>query len=46
MGKVSDGIHRTTFIIDEKGMIEHVIDKVKSKIHTEQILTALGIEHV
>lgn len=46
MGKVSDGIHRTTFIIDEKGVIEQVISKVKSKIHTQQILEALGLERV
>ena len=43
MGKVSDGIHRTTFIVDENGVIEQVIDKVKSKIHTQQILEALGL---
>ena len=43
MGKISDGIHRTTFIIDENGTIKHVIDKVKSKIHTQQILEALGL---
>jgi len=38
MGKVYDGIHRITFIINEKGMIEEVIDKVKTKAHTAQIL--------
>ncbi|MBL0328878.1 MAG: thioredoxin-dependent thiol peroxidase [Bacteroidetes bacterium] len=38
MGKVFDGINRTTFIIDEKGKIEKVITDVKSKNHTEQIL--------
>lgn len=38
MGKVYDGIHRITFIIDEKGVIEEVIDKVKTKAHTAQIL--------
>ncbi|MFZ6053018.1 thioredoxin-dependent thiol peroxidase [Halocola ammonii] len=37
MGKKFDGILRTTFIIDEEGKIEHVIDKVKTKTHTEQI---------
>ena len=34
------GIHRTTFIINEKGKIEKVILKVRSKIATEQILAA------
>jgi len=43
MGRVSDGIHRTTFLIDENGMIEEVILKVKSKIHSEQILEALDL---
>ena len=32
------GILRTTFVIDEKGKIEKIIDKVVSKKHTEQIL--------
>ena len=38
MGKEYDGIHRMTFIIDEKGNIERVIDKVKTKEHAAQIL--------
>ncbi|WP_053972691.1 thioredoxin-dependent thiol peroxidase [Mangrovimonas sp. ST2L15] len=38
MGKEYDGIHRTTFIIDENGMIEDVISKVKTKEHSDQIL--------
>ena len=38
MGREYDGIHRITFVIDEKGMIEKVIDKVKSKEHASQIL--------
>ena len=38
MGRTYDGIHRTTFVIDEKGMIEQVITKVKTKIHSEQLL--------
>jgi len=37
MGREFDGIHRTTFIIDEQGKVEHVIEKVKTKSHTEQI---------
>lgn len=39
MGKTYDGIHRTTFVIDENGIIETIIAKVKTKAHTEQILT-------
>lgn len=38
MGKEYDGIHRTTFIINENGLIEEVISKVKTKEHTAQIL--------
>lgn len=41
MGKTYDGIHRTTFLIDENGIITHVIDKVKTKEHAEQILSAI-----
>lgn len=42
MGKISDSVHRETFVIDEKGIIEKVILKVKSKIATEQVLE--GVE--
>lgn len=38
MGKTYDGIHRTTFIIDENGKINHVIAKPKTKNHAEEIL--------
>ena len=37
MGKKYDGIHRTTFVIDEKGTISNVITKVKTKDHAAQI---------
>jgi peroxiredoxin Q/BCP len=38
MGKEYDGIHRTTFVIDESGIIEDVISEVKTKAHAAQIL--------
>ena len=38
MGREYDGIHRTTFVIDEKGIIEDVISDVKTKAHAAQIL--------
>ena len=38
MGKVKDGIHRTTFVIDENGIISEVIEKVNTKDHTNQII--------
>lgn len=37
MGKTYDGVMRTTFIIDEEGVIEQIIDKVKTKDHFSQI---------
>ena len=37
-GRTYMGVHRTTFIIDENGVIEHIIRKVKTKDHTNQIL--------
>ena len=38
MGREYDGLLRTTFVIDEKGKIERIIDKVKTKTHAAQIL--------
>ncbi|WP_431123690.1 thioredoxin-dependent thiol peroxidase [Flagellimonas flava] len=38
MGRVFDGIHRITFVLDEDGIITKVIDKVKAKNHAAQIL--------
>ena len=38
MGREYMGITRTTFLIDEKGIIEQVITKVDTKNHTSQIL--------
>jgi peroxiredoxin Q/BCP len=38
MGKEYDGIFRHTYVIDEQGKIEHVLEKVKTKEATEQIL--------
>lgn len=38
MGREYDGIHRTTFIINENGSIEDIITDVKTKTHATQIL--------
>lgn len=38
MGREYDGIHRTTFVINEQGIIEDVISDVKTKAHAAQIL--------
>ncbi len=37
-GRKYMGTARTTFLIDEKGKIEDIIEKVKTKDHTAQIL--------
>lgn len=37
-GKISMGTVRTTFIIDENGIIEKIISKVNTKSHAEQII--------
>jgi peroxiredoxin Q/BCP len=37
-GKTYMGTVRTTFVIDEKGKIEDIIEKVNTKEHTAQIL--------
>lgn len=39
MGREFEGIRRTTFIIDEKGIIEKIISDVKTAGHAEQILS-------
>lgn len=38
MGRNFMGTHRTTFVINESGNIEHVIKKVKNKEATRQVL--------
>jgi len=38
MGREYMGIVRTTFIIDEKGLISDIISKVNTKEHTTQII--------
>jgi thioredoxin-dependent peroxiredoxin len=40
MGKTYDGIHRTTFLINENGVIQEVITDVKTKDHTIQLIGA------
>jgi peroxiredoxin Q/BCP len=37
-GKIYMGVLRKTYIIDEDGKIENIIEKVKTKDHTSQIL--------
>jgi len=42
MGREYVGVHRTTFVIDEEGVIIQVFSKVKTKAHTAQILEAIN----
>lgn len=38
MGKTYDGVFRTTFLINENGVIDKIIAKPDTKNHTEEIL--------
>ncbi|RFC55844.1 thioredoxin-dependent thiol peroxidase [Brumimicrobium aurantiacum] len=38
MGKEYDGLHRTTFLINEEGKIHDIIKKPKTKAHAEEII--------
>lgn len=42
-GKKYMGVLRTTFVIDEKGIIQEVFEKVKTKDHTNQILESINL---
>ena len=43
-GKVSMGVVRSTFIIDEGGLIEKVMPKVKPDTNAEEIIDYLGLK--
>ena len=42
MGRTYMGIHRTTFLIDEKGKIKKVFEKVKPDDHADEVLGAFS----
>jgi len=42
-GKKYEGVLRTTFLIDENGIISEIFDKVITKDHTNQITKTLNI---
>nr|WP_297349279.1 thioredoxin-dependent thiol peroxidase [uncultured Glaciecola sp.] len=42
MGKEYDGIHRLSFLIDESGVVSHVLDKFKTKEHHQVVLDSLA----
>lgn len=41
MGREFMGIIRSTFIIDKAGRLAHIMDKVKTKTHHDEVLAAL-----
>jgi peroxiredoxin Q/BCP len=41
-GKKYMGIERTTFVLDENGVITHVFEKVKPQGHADEIQSVLG----
>jgi len=42
MGRTYMGIHRMTFLIDEKGKIKKIFNKVKPEDHAEEVLAAFN----
>jgi len=44
MGREYEGIHRVSFVIDENGIVEHVIQKPKTKDHANEILQLLNLK--
>ena len=43
MGREYEGIHRVSFVVDENGLIIHVIQKPKTKDHANEILGLLNL---
>ncbi len=41
MGRIYDGVHRISFLIDENGVIEQVFDKFKTGEHADLVLDYL-----
>ena len=41
MGREFEGIHRTTFVINENGLVQAILEKVKAKDHASQILEVI-----
>ena len=42
-GKTYMGLQRTTFLIDEDGVIQHVFKRPKTKAHAEEIISKLSV---
>ena len=41
MGREFMGVHRITFIIDEDGKLVHIMEKVKTKTHHDDLIAVL-----
>lgn len=41
MGKEFEGVHRLTFIIDAEGKLVHIMEKVKTKTHHDDVINIL-----
>jgi len=44
MGREYDGIHRITFVINERNEVTHVVHKPKTKDHANEILKLLDLK--
>ena len=44
MGREYEGILRSSFLINEEGIVEHVFSKVKTKTHGEDVLAILNAQ--
>ncbi|MCL4131547.1 UNVERIFIED_CONTAM: hypothetical protein GTU68_000367 [Idotea baltica] len=42
MGKTYDGIHRTTFVLSPNHQIDHIVTKVKTKSHADQLIQLIN----
>jgi len=43
MGKEFEGIHRITFIIDANGVLRHIMEKVKTKSHHDDVMAIVNL---
>ena len=43
MGREIVGVYRTTVVVNEKGIIVKIIDKIKTKEHANQLIEVLGL---
>ena len=42
-GREIIGVHRTTFVMDEEGVITNILSKVKTKEHADQLIAELEL---